>query len=46
MLQECNYLFKVRKGEKDRFVMLSPVVLDVLRNYVKEQKPRPLIYLF
>jgi len=34
------------KGEKDRYVMLSPIVLDVLRNYVKDQKPRPLKYLF
>jgi len=34
------------KGDKDRYVMLSPIVLDVLRNYVKEQKPRPLNYLF
>jgi len=34
------------KGDKDRYVMLSPMVLDVLRNYVKEQKPRPLTYLF
>ncbi|MEO5890113.1 MAG: site-specific integrase [Ferruginibacter sp.] len=34
------------KGDKDRFVMLSPIVLDVLRNYIKEQKPRPVKYLF
>ena len=34
------------KGQKDRFVMLSPIVLDVLRNYVKELTPRPVKYLF
>ncbi len=34
------------KGDKDRYVMLSPMVLDVLRSYVKELKPRPLTYLF
>lgn len=34
------------KGNKDRFVMLSPIVLDVLRNYVKDQKPRPVKYVF
>lgn len=34
------------KGGKDRYVMLSPVVLDVLRSYVTEQKPKPLKYLF
>jgi integrase/recombinase XerD len=34
------------KGKKDRFVMLSPVLLDILRNYVKTQVPRPSKYLF
>ena len=34
------------KGQKDRFVMLSPIVLDVLRNYVKELRPKPVKYLF
>ena len=34
------------KGKKDRFVGLSPVVLDILRNYIKKIKPRPLDYLF
>jgi integrase/recombinase XerD len=34
------------KGKKDRYVNLSPVVLDILRNYVKEYKPKPLVYLF
>ena len=34
------------KGKKDRYVNLSPVVLDILRKYIKEYKPRPLVYLF
>ncbi len=34
------------KGKKDRYVNLSPVLLDILRNYVKEYKPKPLVYLF
>ena len=39
-------LVKDAKGEKDRYVMLSPMVLDVLRNYIKELKPMPLTYIF
>ena len=27
------------KGKKDRYVMLSPVVLDVLREYVRVERP-------
>ena len=34
------------KGKKDRYVNLSPVVLDILRKYIKDYKPRPLVYLF
>lgn len=34
------------KGKKDRYVNLSPVLLDILRNYIKEYSPRPRIYLF
>ena len=34
------------KGKKDRYVNLSPVLLDVLRGYIKKSKPRPLTYLF
>lgn len=34
------------KGKKDRYVMLSPLVLDILRAYIKDSKPRPLKYLF
>jgi len=34
------------KGKKDRYVNLSPVLLDVLRAYIKTYKPRPKEYLF
>ena len=34
------------KGKKDRYVNLSPVLLDILRQYIKEYKPRPRVYLF
>ena len=34
------------KGKKDRYVMLSPVLLDILRNYISQIEPKPLMYLF
>ena len=34
------------KGKKDRVVMLSPLVLDILRQYLKVHQPRPTVYLF
>jgi site-specific recombinase XerD len=34
------------KGKKDRYVNLSPVLLDILRNYIKTYKPKPQVYLF
>jgi len=34
------------KGKKDRYVTLSPVLLDVLRSYIREMEPRPVKYLF
>ena len=34
------------KGKKDRYVNLSPVLLDILRNYIQEYKPAPTKYLF
>ena len=34
------------KGKKDRIVNLSPLLLDILRAYLKKCKPRPLKYLF
>lgn len=34
------------KGKKDRYVNLSPVLVDILRSYIKDYKPRPKVYLF
>ena len=34
------------KGKKDRYVPLSPVLLDILRDYIKNYKPRPTEFLF
>ena len=34
------------KGKKDRVVNLSPVLLDVLREYIRGCKPRPQVYVF
>jgi integrase/recombinase XerD len=34
------------KGKKDRYVMLSPMVLDVLEQYYKMSMPKPANYLF
>lgn len=34
------------KGKKDRMVNLSPVLLDILRSYLREVQPRPKEFLF
>lgn len=34
------------KGKKDRYVNLSPVLLDVLRAYIHDCRERPRVYLF
>lgn len=34
------------KGGKDRYVQLGVLTLDVLRQYLKQCDPRPLVYLF
>ena len=34
------------KGKKDRYVTLSPILLDILRAYIKNYKPKPREYLF
>lgn len=34
------------KGKKDRYVNLSPVLLDILRAYFKQYSPKPKVYLF
>jgi integrase/recombinase XerD len=39
-------LIERAKGKKDRYVNLSPLLLDMLRNYLTVYKPRPKVYLF
>lgn len=39
-------LVQQAKGKKDRYVGLSPVVLDLLRNYISTQVPKPKVFLF
>ncbi len=34
------------KGKKDRYTLLSPKMLILLRTYIAEHKPKPKIYLF
>ena len=34
------------KGKKDRVVNLSPVLLDILRQYISTYNPKPVYYLF
>lgn len=34
------------KGKKDRYVNLSPILLDILRKYIAVCKPKPKEYLF
>ena len=34
------------KGKKDRYVNLSPVLLDILRAYLRKYSPRPVFFLF
>jgi len=34
------------KGKKDRYVNLSPLLLDILREYIKTCQPKPKEYLF
>jgi integrase/recombinase XerD len=39
-------LVEQAKGKKDRYVALSPILLDILRDYIKTYKPKPVKYLF
>ena len=39
-------MIQCAKGKKDRYVNLSPVLLDILRAYVKEYKPAPKAFVF
>ena len=34
------------KGKKDRYVNLSPILLDILRSYIRKYKPKPIEFLF
>ena len=44
--QRMQILVSQAKGKKDRCVNLSPVLLDILREYIKLIKPKPQVYLF
>ena len=44
--KRMQILVQRAKGKKDRYVNLSPMVLDILRKYIKEYKPQPKVYLF
>lgn len=44
--KRMQILVERAKGKKDRYVNLSPVLLDILRSYIREYKPRPKEYLF
>lgn len=39
-------LIRQGKGKKDRYVNLSPILLDILRSYISNYLPRPVLYLF
>ena len=39
-------LIENAKGKKDRYVNLSPVLLDILRAYIKNYQPKPMEFLF
>lgn len=43
--QRMQIFISRAKGKKDRYVNLSPVLLDILRKYIQYQ-PRPVEYLF
>lgn len=44
--KRMQILVRRAKGKKDRYVNLSPLLLDILRKYIQEYKPRPQVYLF
>lgn len=44
--QRMQIMVSQAKGKKDRYVNLSPVLLDILREYIKLIHPKPLVYLF
>lgn len=44
--KRMQILIQRAKGKKDRYVNLSPVLLDILRKYIAEYQPKPTEYLF
>lgn len=44
--ERMQILIPCAKGKKDRYVNLSPVLLDILRQYFKQYQPRPKVFLF
>jgi integrase/recombinase XerD len=44
--QRMQIFVRNAKGKKDRYVNLSPVLLDILRAYISNYKPGPKVYLF
>ncbi len=44
--QRMQIFISKAKGKKDRYANLSPVLLDILRAYIKNYKPKPQVYLF
>lgn len=44
--QRMQILVRRAKGKKDRYVNLSPVLLDILRSYLRVCEPKPREYLF
>jgi integrase/recombinase XerD len=39
--ERMQILIEQAKGKKDRYVNLSPVLLDILRAYIKGYTPQP-----
>lgn len=44
--QRMQIFIERAKGKKDRYVNLSPLLLDILRQYLKDYTPKPKHYLF
>ncbi len=44
--KRMQILVEAGKGKKDRYVNLSPILLDILRQYIRIYLPRPQVFLF
>ncbi len=44
--QRGQILIEQAKGKKDRYVSLSPVLVDILESYYKKSKIKPMTYVF